>query len=339
MSKRRFGILLTLLLTACTPNAVNEVSQQEASSDCRSIAHTEGKTQICGSPKRVVALGANALELLLELGIEPIGYADYFSFHHGDFDRPDQQIPYLGKQLDTPLANLGTSQQPSLEKLVQLKPDLIVSSVPLAAQYTNLSQIAPTTVFDPWVTSWQDTLQQLAQTFDRAAQAQQTLDTYDEQLAATRKALAPIAKAHPRVLVLSADQLENLEILDRTDFCAARLEDLGFQLVLLPDKSSAFASISIEALPGLQSDLILLQGHSLNDLDQLSDIQNIEAHQINKIQQEWQNNAIAQSLPASQADRVYFIPTYVCRGLPGPTGAEIFFRELQKQLLSQNSGA
>ncbi|MGP1386521.1 MAG: hypothetical protein ACTS2F_23375 [Thainema sp.] len=46
--------------------------------------------------------------------------------------------------------------------------------------------------------------------------------------------------------------------------------------------------------------------------------------------------AIAQFLDASQAGRVYFIPAYFCRGLPGAIGTELYLEELKEQSLAPN---
>ena len=51
------------------------------------------------------------------------------------------------------------------------------------------------------------------------------------------------------------------------------------------------------------------------------------------MKQAWAKNAIAQSLDASKSDRVYFIPAYLCLGLPGTIGTELYLEELERQLL------
>ncbi|MEM9266963.1 MAG: hypothetical protein AAGA46_15715 [Cyanobacteria bacterium P01_F01_bin.13] len=43
---------------------------------------------------------------------------------------------------------------------------------------------------------------------------------------------------------------------------------------------------------------------------------------------------MAQSLDASKSGRVYFVPGYLCRGLPGPIGTELYLNELKQKLLS-----
>jgi iron complex transport system substrate-binding protein len=91
--------------------------------------------------------------------------------------------------------------------------------------------------------------------------------------------------------------------------------------------------ISIESLPQLDSDLIILQGYNFSQVDKLADAGNIDNHQLKDIKQEWNNNAIAKSLRASKEGRVYFIPSYICYGFPGPIGAELILDQLRQQLL------
>ena len=69
------------------------------------------------------------LELLLALDIQPVGYADYFALPAAKFDRPSQQIPFLGKRITSNPVNVGTADNPDLETIAQLQPDLILGGV------------------------------------------------------------------------------------------------------------------------------------------------------------------------------------------------------------------
>ncbi|RUT07374.1 hypothetical protein DSM106972_026350 [Dulcicalothrix desertica PCC 7102] len=51
--------------------------------------------------------------------------------------------------------------------------------------------------------------------------------------------------------------------------------------------------------------------------------------------QQWYNSSIAQSLKASKNGRVYFVPSYLCLGLPSPIGAELFLNQVRQKLLSK----
>jgi iron complex transport system substrate-binding protein len=119
--------------------------------------------------------------------------------------------------------------------------------------------------------------------------------------------------------------------------CSSLVEELGFQLVAPPGFDDANAeslvTISLENLPQLnEADSIILLGSNFSELNQLNGTNNFENHQLTKLKQAWEENAIAQSLDASKAGRVYFIPAYLCLGLPGPIGTELYLNELQRQL-------
>jgi iron complex transport system substrate-binding protein len=234
--------------------------------------------------------------------------------------------------------NIGVDGEPSLETLAKLKPDLILGNVEENKdEYSFLSQIAPTLLFERLsVGEWQQSIQVIAKALGRTEQAQEAIEAYNQRSSATRKELAPFVAAHPKVLMLVSDRLnQNLNLANDTDPCNRLVKNLGFQLVSLPGQEQRLPiqKISIESLPQLDSDLIIMQGYNLSEIDQLADVKDIHNSQLKDIKQEWNNNAIAQSLRASKQGRVYFIPSYICYGLPGPIGAELILDQLRQQLL------
>ncbi len=328
-------IVVTLSISACDRTS----SQRAISSSCQTIQHALGETQVCDRPQRIVALNPKMLDILLSLDVQPVGYAEVFPIHRGEFDRPSEQIPYLGSRITQPIANLGVSSEPSLEGIARLNPDLILGdSGQNKDEYTQLSQIAPTLLFE-YVghDNWQEPLSAIAKALGRSDRARAVIETHRQQVEATRQALAPIVKAYPEVLMLASEQLtQSLEIVTSADFCGGLLEDLGFQLVSLSDEkpTSIVQSISVEILPQLDASLIFIQGHNVTGFSQMGSAKNLEDNQLQKIQQAWRSHTIAQSLGASQANRVYFIPTYICRAIPSPTGAQLALQQLQAQLSS-----
>lgn len=332
--------LIALSISACNiSSSENSTSGQSAASslNCQTIQHEGGETQICGKPQRVAVLNPKMLDLLLSLNVQPIGYAEVFSDHRGDFDRPSQQIPYLGDRITQPIANLGISGEPSLEAIARLKPDLILGdSLGNKEEYTRLSQIAPTLLFE-YVGNdkWEKPLQIIAEVLDRTEQAQVVMKTQRQQLEAARQALTPVVKAHPTVLMVASEKLTPpVELVTSVDFCGGLLEDLGFQLVTLSDNEpkNIIQNISVEVLSKLSADLIILQGHNIAKLSQIENVNNFENGQLQTIRQAWSTNPIAQSLRASKENQVYFIPTYLCRGLPSPIGTQLILKQLQAQL-------
>ncbi|MBD3883991.1 iron-siderophore ABC transporter substrate-binding protein [Phormidium tenue FACHB-886] len=337
---------LIALLAACNAERSQTTPNTAASpaEDCQTVQHRAGKTQVCGQPQRIVVLNPKMLDILLSLDVQPIGYAEVFSNLGKDFDQPSQQIPYVGDRITRPLTNLGISGEPSLEKLARLQPDLILGDITgNEDEYPQLSQIAPTLLFE-YVghDNWQEPLRAIASAVNRTEQAEAVIKTYQQQLETTRQALAPVVKKYPTVLMVASEQLTPpVELVTSVDFCGGLLEDLGFQLALpsQDEPKDITQTISIEVLPQLDADLIIVQGHNFTELSQIKTVNNFENGQLQAIKQAWSKNSIAQSLPASQENRVYFIPTYICRGLPSPIGSQLALEQLQTQLSSRSAAA
>ena len=350
------------LIIGCSLSASNDSGESSAGgslplssfSDCRVIKHDAGETEVCGQPQKVAALSVHALDLLLSLGMQPAGYAPPLNTYRGEvFDNPAQQIPYLGDRTTTQPINLGGSGEPSLEKLAALKPDLIVGGAGRNANsYDLLSQIAPTLLWRNRTANgqWRNNLRTIAAALGREEEAEAVIQQYDALIADVRADLADVVAAHPTMLLLGANRLdEGIYAISADSYLGELLGGLGFQLIpeASPDDTPN-APISIETLPLLDdADTIIILGYDLNVSNQalenlsqaayksLSDW--LETHQVQTIKQDWEANAIAQSLTASQENRVYFATYYKWNGLNGPIGAELILGQLRQFLLTDNT--
>lgn len=304
---------------------------------CRTIEHQLGTTEVCGQPQRIVVLGPYLLEQVLALGAQPAGFADHVAFHQGDFDHPRQQIPYLGDRIATQPINLGLAYQPSIEAILRVQPDLILSPNYNAAQYADFSQIAPTLILD--VAGGQTHLSTIGRALNRDEQAEALSAAAKDRIAAAQQRFKSVVNQHPKMLLLSSENAQTFNLVsDRNSFCGALVQDLGFQLIypagLNESDLRVPTPVSLEALPQLHAaDSILLLGFSWN-VTELKDMTGFGSHQLQRLKQAWESSPIAQSLKASQAGRVYFIPAYLCLGLPGPIGTELYLNELETQIFS-----
>jgi iron complex transport system substrate-binding protein len=342
------GMLVAFSIAACSNQSQSELNTNQeqrnsktSSSQCQSVRHDRGETKICDRPQKIVALGSTMLENLLALEVQPVAYADYFSLPFSKFDRPSQQIPYLGKKVTNRPINLGSSDRPSLETIAKLKPDLIIGTVEENSdKYDLLSQIAPTLLFNyAKDDEWQQQIQIIANVLGRSDRAKGVIANNSKRLAETKKALQPVVNKHPKLLVLGSDRLEqNLQIdpYNHDSNCSGLLEKIGFELVFPPNsekQESKGGQVSLEILPQLDADSIVVQGWN-SDFSNLED--DLVNRQLQNVKQEWNSNAIAQSLTASKEDRVYFTSAYLCRAIPGPIGTEIFLNQLRQQLLQKS---
>lgn len=94
-------------------------------------------------PKRVVIADGALAETALAMGIVPLAMADVPGY------RAWVQEPKVPEQV----INLGARFQPSLERLAQLDPDLILTSSFYANQYSRLSDLAPIEKIDIYSSS------------------------------------------------------------------------------------------------------------------------------------------------------------------------------------------
>ncbi|WP_088241455.1 ABC transporter substrate-binding protein [Calothrix rhizosoleniae] len=352
------SILTALVIAGCNTISKDQFDKNTTTTpsslaNCRKVKHDVGETKVCGQPQKVVALSAHTLDLLLSLGVQPVGYAAPITLYRGDrYNNPAQQIPYLGTRVTSKPINLGRANQPSFEKLVQLKPDLIIGESG-NKDYSLFSQIAPTLFWKNRTIKgkWQQHIRQIAKSLGREEKAKQAIENYNQRINSARIDLAPIIANYPKLLVLGTDQLQkNILIINPDSYLGEVLQGIGFELVFLPDRKTTKPSIpiSIETLPQLdQADIIIVLGYKLNTEDEQQSSQNrkvkrkinqrIENHQLQTAKKAWSENAIAQSLTASQEGRVYFATYYRWNGLNGPIGTSLIIQQLRQFLLSNNA--
>ncbi|KNC14256.1 iron-hydroxamate transporter substrate-binding subunit [Pantoea sp. RIT-PI-b] len=139
--------------------------------------------------QRILALEWLPVELLMALGVTPLGVAD---MHNYNIWVGDPLLP-------SSVIDLGLRTEPNLELMTQLEPALILHSNGYGPALDKLQRIAPTMGFDlnsgdgkPLSTA-RHSLQALGARIGREAQAAQHLQDVDEQLAAARERLIPWA--------------------------------------------------------------------------------------------------------------------------------------------------
>lgn len=326
-----------------SPKTSADTAVPSPTADCQVIEHELGETEVCGQPQKIVAVGTHILDLLLSLEVQPAGYTAPLNIYQGEiFDNPAQQIPYLGDRITTQPVNLGGSEALSLETLAALSPDLILSEANRNGdQYDRLSQIAPTLLWPSRQRpdQWQETLRKLALALGREVKAEAVMQQYKTRLSEARADFADVVATHPTLLLLAANRLEEgVRIIEPESYLGDLLAKVGFQLISPPSVSNALTSV--EVLPELnEADSIIILGFDLDVSEKVDPAEGksisdwMETQQVQTIKQNWENSAIAQSLTASQENRVYFATFYKWNGLNGPIGTELLLEQLRSFLL------
>src|SRR5687768_15188777 len=138
--------MVALTLPACSGSG-GSAQQEAGSGGSRSVEHAMGETQIKGMPERVVVLDTGELDSAMTLGVTPVGAVEAI---------PGEGFPSYLEETGG-IENVGTIEEPNLEKIATLEPDLILSSKLRHEQiYDQLSKIAPTVFTETTGVTWKE---------------------------------------------------------------------------------------------------------------------------------------------------------------------------------------
>lgn len=215
-------ILAALTILSCNINSSDTATNQA----CRIIQHAQGETCVPESPQRIVTISDYTLYHSLFLGVEPVGSA---------FDDWREQVPaYIKSEQDTigRIEKLGQQSQPNIEKILKLKPDLIISWGDVQSVYPLLSQISPT-VIDSLASSgnsgWQDHFNFVAKVLGKDNVAQQAWSDYYQHIEKLKVALGNQYKNHKVSILTVAHDFKN-HALTKQSFIGNIFNDVGIQL-------------------------------------------------------------------------------------------------------------
>lgn len=150
-----------------------------AQCDARMVSEHVLDAPVCvpAAPSRIVVLDPfYNLGMGLELGLPLVG-APLMTAQDADLRIAAEKAS---------VTDIGDARQPSLERIVALKPDLIIGDATLHAQVRGMfEKIAPTVLID--VRNWKDHLRVLAEITGRDDAAIKLLDGYEVRVAALRE--------------------------------------------------------------------------------------------------------------------------------------------------------
>lgn len=167
-----FCTIFTVLVTvACAGDRSSTQVSSVLSPDCRKIQHAVGEDCVPLRPQRIVTVDSTLFENLLALEIEPIGTVV-----------PTVDASHIRAKA-AGVNDLGAEGEVNLEKVLELKPDLILGTDYQKQVYRQLSQIAPT-VFAKFTHSgdWKEIFALTGEAVGQAEKAKQVMDNYYERL-------------------------------------------------------------------------------------------------------------------------------------------------------------
>ncbi|MFD4294372.1 ABC transporter substrate-binding protein [Rhodococcus sp. NPDC058505] len=255
-----------LVVTGCSSTDGTESAAPAAGAGAfpRTVDHALGSTEIPAAPQRIVALDTSYSDAVLLLETDLVGYVTY---------RTDGLPDYLGDARATYAADavpVGPLTTPSLEKIAELQPDLIVSAkVRHGEIYNQLSKIAPTVMSETTGPTWKDNIRLLGTALGKEDLAEQKIGAYERHAADVGAAINAAAN-NPTVSVVRFAGEPTARIYRTTSFSGIVLADAGIARPASADpdpaKPSSIANdISPELITEAEADLIAVSTYQPPD--------------------------------------------------------------------------
>lgn len=142
----------------------------------KTIVHDFGTTELKKAPKRIVILDNLYGEILDPLDITPVGATT------GQADSQEFSTLFKKQYKDAKVVSVGWQGSPDLDKIAELKPDLILMTGEQEDLYEELSDIAPTVGYqintdENW--DYHETSLKVAEIFDKRDEMKKDLDRLD----------------------------------------------------------------------------------------------------------------------------------------------------------------
>lgn len=301
-----FAIFAVILIVSCH-NAHDVSSSNPKHSptvNCRVIQHAMGETCVPTNPQRVVVL--DLLDSALALGVKPVGATTYdgkFRSHLPEQTRGIEQV--------------GLIEQPNLESILRLQPDLILGIDWQDTIYAQLAQIAPTVLAKgAQEIDWKPWLRTYAEALGRTPVAEQLIDNYDKRVELFRQQMGKRLSQTQVSVVMSWDGYRTYM---KRSFSGQILSDLGLPRPPMQDKEKVNEDISLELIPKMAGDVIFLAvgGNNPSNVERLL------------------KSPLWLQLPAVAKHRVYQVDANVWVAGYSPVSANIVLDDLFKHLIAE----
>jgi iron-siderophore transport system substrate-binding protein len=190
------------------------------------IEHKFGTTEIESPPDRVVTVGYTEQDIVLALGVRPVGTREFLGGY------PYERRPWAQDALGGARLEPVGAEEIDFERVAAQRPDLIigVNSGMSESDYETLSRIAPTVAqsdeFIDFGVPWQEQTLTIGRALGREEQARRLVDDVEAQFAQARD-------EHPELvgssLIMAYGTKGDFGAHSSQDYRLAFFEDLGLQ--------------------------------------------------------------------------------------------------------------
>ena len=299
---------IMVMLSGCNNSQktteAEKTSAKTSNQEIRTIKHEMGETEMKDTPKKIVTLELSFVDSLNALGIKPIGISDD--------NKKDMITKLVGQEMD--YTSVGTREQPNLEVISSLQPDLIIADAERhKGIYKDLQQIAPTIVLKSRESTYQENLD----SFKTIAKAVNKEDAAEKRLSEHEKTIKELKSK------LTVDS--NMTVLP------AVVRDTSFQA----HTSSSYDGELLERM-GLKNAIQQEQPHAEMNLEQLveidPDVLLLANNEGKLLTDEWKDNPLWKDLKAVKNGQVYSVDRDLWTRYRGVVSAEAIAKDTLNML-------
>ncbi|GAA0454461.1 iron-siderophore ABC transporter substrate-binding protein [Alkalibacillus silvisoli] len=244
-------ITFTMILAACNTDDESP-DENEDSSDSITISGDLEDVELDEEAETVVALEWTYAEDLIAVDHEPAGVADIDGFH---------QFVNIGETLSDDVIDVGTRQEPNLETIASLDPDLIIGiTFRHEGIRDQLEAIAPTVFFNPYpeedeydqYEEMEDTFRQIAKAVGKEEDALAVIDSLNDKYSEAEEAINDAALDTNETILTygwSADQAPIFRLFTPNSMASIIMEKVGLTNPYEPDSFEAYgySEVNVEA--------------------------------------------------------------------------------------------
>ena len=276
------ALLAALIITACGDDESDKTPAAASDAAPRTIQHAMGATKITGTPKRIVVLDTGELDSAVALSVKPVGAVEAIA---------GEGLPaYLGDAVRD-IKLVGTIEQPNVEAIAALRPDLILSSkVRHEAIYDQLARVAPTVFTEEVGVTWKENFALHARALGLTDDATRLQAEYETKARDLSSALGD-GRADTSVSVVRSVG-DEVRIYLKANFLGTILEDAGLPRPEVQDKDEFSETATPERIPDLDGDVMILSRFG-------------DDHRLLK---RLQDNRLWSRLKVVESDRVFEVP-------------------------------
>lgn len=233
----------------------NDKQTKEEEEKTITVTDAKGEVEIPADPKRIVDISGNS-DILSILGYSVAGTANSDAYDYTKFPS------YLEKTLKG-AEILGYSMQDKMdvEKILALKPDLIIISSVQEKMYQQLSKAAPTVMLKLAQTDWKEDVLKVADIMQKKDKAEKWLADYKKKAQEKGKEIKKSYGEKKSYLSILASGGQ-IFVYDKAGLGSILYEDMGLKRPkgLPKQKDISLPVVSYEGLASIEADYILAVG-------------------------------------------------------------------------------